>query len=157
MSEPTLKNSFNSKDIKIGIIGLGYIGLPLAIEFSMKYPTVGFDKNENRINQLKSGVDKTLEVTEQELKKAKISYTTESTGIAECNVYIVTVPTPVDKYNNPDMTSLASASKTVGSILNKGDLVIYESTVYPGATEEYCVPILEKESILKYNKDFLLV
>jgi len=154
MSEPTLKNSFNSKDIKIGIIGLGYIGLPLAIEFSMKYPTVGFDKNENRINQLKSGVDKTLEVTEQELKKAKLSYTTESTGIAECNVYIVTVPTPVDKYNNPDMTSLASASKTVGRILNKGDLVIYESTVYPGATEEYCVPILEKESILKYNKDF---
>ena len=139
---------------KIGIIGLGYIGLPLAIELSKKYPTVGFDKNRDRISQLKDGIDKTLEVEKKELNEAKITYTTEIKDIVDCNTYIVTVPTPVDKYNKPDMESLASASKMVGKILNAGDVVIYESTVYPGATEEFCVPILEKESGLTYNTDF---
>ena len=154
MSKSGLIKSSKLKEANIGIVGLGYIGLPLAIELSKKYTTIGFDKDEDRINQLINGIDKTLEVTEQKLNNAKISYTTESIHIADCNVYIVTVPTPVDKYNNPDLRPLASASKTVGSMLNKSDVVIYESTVYPGATEEYCVPILEKESGLEYNKDF---
>ena len=139
---------------KIAIIGLGYVGLPLAIEFSKKYPIIGFDKNGTRINDLEKGIDKTLEVPEKELKSSNISFTKESSNLSDCNVYIITVPTPVDKYYNPDMKPLASASKTVGEILSMGDLVIYESTVYPGATEEYCVPILEKISGLKYNKDF---
>ena len=142
------------KNKKIAIIGLGYVGLPLAIAFSKKYPTIGFDKNVTRINDLEKGIDKTLEVPEKELKSSNISFTKESSNLSDCNVYIITVPTPVDKYNNPDMKPLASASKTVGEILSMGDLVIYESTVYPGATEEYCVPILEKISGLKYNKDF---
>ena len=142
------------KNKKIAIIGLGYVGLPLAIAFSKKYPTIGFDKNVTRINDLEKGIDKTLEVPEKELKSSNISFTKESSNLSDCNVYIITVPTPVDKYNNPDMKPLASASKTVGGILSKGDIVIYESTVYPGATEEYCVPILEKTSGLKYNEDF---
>ena len=136
------------------MIGLGYVGLPLAIEFSKKYSTIGFDKNEDRINQLKDGIDKTLEVSKQTLKATKLFYSIESKEIADCNVYIVTVPTPVDKYNKPDLSPLASASLTVGKVLNIGDVVIYESTVYPSATEEYCVPILENESELKYNIDF---
>ena len=140
-----------NKKIKIGVIGLGYVGLPLAIEFSKKYSTIGFDKNEDRINQLKDGIDKTLEVSKQALKATKLFYSIESKDIADCNVYIVTVPTPVDKYNKPDLSPLASASLTVGKVLNIGDVVIYESTVYPSATEEYCVPILENESELKYN------
>ena len=142
------------KNIKIAIVGLGYVGLPLAVEFSKKYQAIGFDLNVERINQLKAGIDKTLEVSNDELKNTSIVFTTDIQAISDCNVYIITVPTPVDKYNNPDMKPLASASKTVGEILSMGDLVIYESTVYPGATEEYCVPILEKESGLKYNTDF---
>ena len=138
----------------IAVIGLGYVGLPLAVEFSKKYLTIGFDKNENRITQLKDGIDKTLEVTKQDLKASKLSYSTELKDIADCNVYIVTVPTPVDKFNNPDMSLLASASVTIGKVLKENDVVIYESTVYPGATEEFCVPILEKKSGLKYNNNF---
>jgi UDP-N-acetyl-D-glucosamine/UDP-N-acetyl-D-galactosamine dehydrogenase len=141
-------------DIKIAILGLGYVGLPLAIEFSKKYPTIGFDNNEERINQLKDGLDKTLEVDEKELKAANITYTTDIKDIVVCNTYIITVPTPVDKYNNPDMGPLASASAMVGKLLNADDVVIYESTVYPGATEEFCVPILERESGLTYNTEF---
>ena len=148
------KSQIQNRDASIAVIGLGYVGLPLAIEFSKKYPTVGFDKNEERIRQLIDGIDKTLEVEKKELNEAKITYTTEIKDIVDCNTYIVTVPTPVDKYNKPDMESLASASKMVGKILNAGDVVIYESTVYPGATEEFCVPILEKESGLTYNTDF---
>ena len=140
--------------IKIGIIGLGYVGLPLAIEFSKKYSVIGLDKDANRIKQLNDGIDKTLEVNKEELNVADIIYTVEVQDISDCNVYIITVPTPVDQYNNPDMLALNSASKMVGNILNKNDVIIYESTVYPGATEEYCVPILEKESGLKYNKEF---
>ena len=149
-----LKSKIQNRDACVAIIGLGYVGLPLAIEFSKKYPTVGFDLNEERIKQLKEDIDKTLEVDEKELNKTNITYTTEVKDIVDCNTYIITVPTPVDKYNNPDMEPLASASTTVGEILKIDDVVIYESTVYPGATEEFCVPILEKESNLKYNVDF---
>ena len=145
---------FKDNENKIGVVGLGYVGLPLAVEFSKKYQTIGFDKNNIRISELNTFIDKTLELTEEELKSADIKYTTELADISDCNIYIVTVPTPVDKYNNPDMSSLSDASKAIGSLLNLGDLVIYESTVYPGATEEYCVPILEIESKLKYNIDF---
>ena len=139
---------------KIAVIGLGYVGLPLALEFSKKYPTVGFDLNEERIRQLKKGLDKTLEINEKDLNTSDLSYTIDVTDIAKSNIYIITVPTPVDKYNNPDMEPLESASKKVGKVLQKDDIVIYESTVYPGATEEFCVPILKKESGLKYNTDF---
>jgi len=149
-----LRSRIHNQESKIGIIGLGYVGLPLAIEFSKQYPTVGFDKNKDRINQLKNGVDKTIEVSEKDLKSAKLTYSTKSKDIANCNVYIVTVPTPVNKFNNPDMSPLGSASTTVGKVLNKSDVVIYESTVYPGATEEFCVPILEQVSGLAYNTDF---
>ncbi len=154
MTINNLKSKIPNRDTSIAVIGLGYVGLPLAIEFSKKYPTVGFDKNRDRISQLKDGIDKTLEVEKKELNEAKITYTTEIKDIVDCNTYIVTVPTPVDKYNNPDMEPLASASTTVGKILKTDDVVIYESTVYPGATEEFCVPILEKESGLTYNTDF---
>ena len=149
-----LKSKIINRKLSIGIIGLGYVGLPLAIEFNKQYPTVGFDKNKDRINQLKEGTDKTLELSREELKASKLTCTFKPRNIADCNVYIVTVPTPVDKYNNPDMKPLATASCTVGKMLSKGDVVIYESTVYPGATEEFCVPIIEKESGLKYNIDF---
>lgn len=148
------KSKIQNRDACIAVIGLGYVGLPLAIELSKKYPTVGFDLNEERIKQLKEDIDKTLEVDKKELNETNITYTTEVKDIVDCNTYIITVPTPVDKFNKPDMNPLASASKSVGKVLNKADVVIYESTVYPGATEEFCVPILEKESGLKYNTDF---
>jgi len=138
----------------IAIIGLGYVGLPLAIEFSKKYQTYGFDKNKDRIKELKSGIDNTLEVNNTELSKSKITFSTELEDISHCDIYIITVPTPVDSYNNPDMSSLESASSVIGQVLGKNDLVIYESTVYPGATEQFCVPLLEKNSGLKYKKDF---
>ena len=154
MSIDNSQSRIQNRESKIAIIGLGYVGLPLAVEFSKKYPTVGFDSNEERIRQLKDGTDKTLLVDEKELNAAHLTYTMDFTEIEDCNTYIITVPTPVDKYNNPDMEPLASASKTVGKILNDSDVVIYESTVYPGATEEFCVPILEKESGLKFNTDF---
>jgi len=140
---------------KIGVIGLGYVGLPLSIEFSKKYETVGFDKDLNRITSLRNGIDKTLEIPADVLKKAKdLKITHNVKDIASCTVYIITVPTPVDNYNIPDMSALASASKMVGGVLNKNNVVIYESTVYPGATEEFCVPILEHKSGLRYNEDF---
>lgn len=139
----------------IGIIGMGYVGLPLAVEFGKKYPTIGFDINSNRIKELESGKDSTLEVEPEELKNVtKLKYTSELNHIAGCDVYIVTVPTPIDEFKQPDLTPLKSASQTVGKVLSKGNIVIYESTVYPGATEEVCVPILENESRLKFNLDF---
>ena len=149
-----IQSRIQNRESKIAIIGLGYVGLPLAIEFRKKYPTIGFDKNEERIKQLNNGIDKTLEVSKKKIKATNLLFTVNVKEIADCNVYIVTVPTPVNKYNNPDMSPLASASATVGRILNNNDIVIYESTVYPGATEEFCVPILEKESGLTYNTDF---
>ena len=140
---------------KIAIIGLGYVGLPLAVEFGKKYPTTGFDINGPRIAALISGHDSTLEVDEAELKQAsQLNYATDMEQLKSCNIYIVTVPTPIDNHKRPDLTPLEKASETVGKVLSKGDIVIYESTVYPGATEEVCVPILERHSGLTFNKDF---
>lgn len=139
----------------IGIIGLGYVGLPLAVEFGKVIDTLGFDINLERINELKRGRDRTLEVEPEELKKAgHLKFTSSREDIRRVNYFIVTVPTPVDEFKTPDLRPLESASKTVGSILKKGDIVIYESTVFPGCTEEVCVPVLEKESGLTFNKDF---
>jgi len=143
------------KNKKIALIGLGYVGLPLAVEFGKKRIVVGFDINKNRIDELKKGIDTTLETTKQELKNAiHLSYTTSLDNIKDCTIFIITVPTPIDKYKRPDLTPLEKSSESVGKILKKGDIVIYESTVYPGATEEVCVPILEQQSGLKFNKDF---
>ncbi|MDA9029442.1 nucleotide sugar dehydrogenase [Candidatus Pseudothioglobus singularis] len=143
------------KEVKIAVIGLGYVGLPLAIEFGKSYKTLGFDINKSRINELLVGFDRTLEISSKGLKLSKkLKYTSKTQDIKDCNIYIITVPTPVNKFNKPDLTSLLKASKIVGSLLGKEDIVIYESTVYPGATEEECVPILEKYSKLSFNKDF---
>ncbi|MDD3466163.1 MAG: Vi polysaccharide biosynthesis UDP-N-acetylglucosamine C-6 dehydrogenase TviB [Campylobacterales bacterium] len=142
-------------DYKIAIIGLGYVGLPLAVEFGKKYDVVGFDINQARIDELKNGVDRTLEVDSKGLKSAtRLSYSTHINDIEKCNVYIITVPTPVDEHKRPDLTPLIKASETVGKALKKGDIVVYESTVYPGCTEEDCVPVLERVSGLKFNEDF---
>lgn len=145
-------------DIKIGVIGLGYVGLPLARLFSTKYPTIGYDLNEKRVNDLMSGHDMTLEVKEELLNDAIINHgftcTSNLEDIKDCNVYIVAVPTPVDENNRPDLKPLWNASETVGKVISKGDIVIYESTVYPGVTEEECIPVVEKISGLKYNIDF---
>jgi UDP-N-acetyl-D-glucosamine/UDP-N-acetyl-D-galactosamine dehydrogenase len=142
-------------DLRIAIIGLGYVGLPLAVEFGKKGPVIGFDINQNRINELKNGQDHTLEVSPEELQKAKqLSFSANLDDLKESNFFIVTVPTPVDQVNRPDLTPLRKASETVGQALKKGDIVVYESTVYPGATEEVCIPILEKISGLKFNQDF---
>ena len=168
-SQPTTDNSS-----KIAVIGLGYVGLPLAVAFAKKYPVVGFDINQKRIGELMSCKDFTLEVSDEELQEVIKQFPSSggvsasadgvvSTGlhcsatlsdIADCNIYIVTVPTPVDKYNRPDLTPLYKASETVGKVLKKGDIVVYESTVYPGVTEDECVPVLEKVSGLKFNVDF---
>jgi UDP-N-acetyl-D-galactosamine dehydrogenase len=140
---------------KIAIIGLGYVGLPLAVEFGKKYTTVGFDIDTNRIKELSNHYDRTLEVDEAGLKSSlQLSYSADINALSDCNVFIITVPTPVDKYNKPDLTPLRKASETVGKVLSKGDIVVYESTVYPGATEEECVPVLEEVSGMKYNIDF---
>ncbi len=144
-----------AKDTRIAVIGLGYVGLPLAVEFGKKYPTIGFDVNRSRINALISGNDSTLEVDTAALESAThLSYTTDVDKLKTCNVYIVTVPTPIDDNKHPDLSPLEKASETVGKVLSKDDIVIYESTVYPGATEEVCVPILEKHSGLTFNKNF---
>lgn len=139
---------------KIAVIGLGYVGLPLAIEFAKKYPTCGFDISVDRVDELRGGNDHTLEADEEELKKSTILFTNELDDIRDCNIYIVAVPTPTDRYNKPDLTPLYKTSETVGKVLSKGDIVIYESTVYPGVTEEECVPVLEKISGMTYNEDF---
>ena len=142
-------------DIKLAIVGLGYVGLPLAVEFGKKRSVLGFDINQKRIKELQGGVDHTLEVSSEELAEAgKLAYSADSAELAKCNVFIVTVPTPIDDYKQPDLTPLIKASETIGKVLKKGDIVIYESTVYPGATEEDCVPVLEKFSGLTFNKDF---
>ena len=144
-----------SKDKKIAVIGLGYVGLPLAIEFGKIRQTIGFDISEERISELKNNVDATLEIDSKSFKKSKfLKFTSRIDDIKECRIYIVTVPTPIDKVNNPDLSPLIKATTTVAQVLKKGDIVIYESTVFPGCTEEVCVPILEKESNLKYNEGF---
>lgn len=143
------------ENIRIGIIGLGYVGLPLAVEFGKKITTIGFDINQKRISDLSNNIDSTLECTEGELRQAKkLTYTSELEILRDCNFFIVTVPTPIDKHKQPDLTPLIKASESISNILKKGDIVVYESTVYPGATEEICVPILEKNSGLVFNSDF---
>ena len=143
------------QEVKLAIIGLGYVGLPLAVEFGKRRSVVGFDINQQRIDALKAGHDATLEVSDDELKEAsQLAYSASLDDLKSCNVFIVTVPTPIDEHKQPDLTPLIKASETIGSALKKGDIVIYESTVYPGATEEDCVPVLEKISGLKFNVDF---
>jgi len=148
-------------DTKIAVIGLGYVGLPLAVEFAKKFDVVGFDINEGRIAELRQGIDRTLEIEEDKLKavlgrkdNVGLTFANELEKIKDRNLFIVTVPTPIDKYNKPDFTPLIAASKSVGKVLSKGDIVVYESTVFPGATEEICIPELEKMSGLKFNNDF---
>lgn len=143
------------QEVKLAIIGLGYVGLPLAVEFGKCRSVVGFDINKQRIDALKAGRDATLEVSDDEMKEAvQLVYSASLDDLKSCNVFIVTVPTPIDEHKQPDLTPLIKASETIGSVLKKGDIVIYESTVYPGATEEDCVPVLEKVSGLKFNVDF---
>ena len=142
-------------DLKIAIIGLGYVGLPLAVEFGKQVPVIGFDIHQKRIDELKSGQDHTLEVSPEELKQAsKLSYSADLAELKDCNFFIVTVPTPIDDFKQPDLTPLIKASTSIGQVLKKGDVVVYESTVYPGATEEVCIPVLEKQSGLIFNQDF---
>jgi UDP-N-acetyl-D-galactosamine dehydrogenase len=148
---------FDLNKVKIGMIGLGYVGLPLAVEFGKILPVVGLDISKKRIAELKAGKDSSLEVEPEELvKSTKLSYTSEplDKDFSSCNFYIVTVPTPIDEFKRPDLSPLVSASNTLGKIVKKGDVVVFESTVYPGATEEVCIPIIERESGLKFNKDF---
>ena len=163
MTEVDKKEYKLEENIKIAVIGLGYVGLPLARLFATKYAVIGFDINEDRVNSLKSGTDTTLEVDDETLQKVLVDNSIAKMGLyctttlndtADCNYFIITVPTPVDKNNRPDLTPLYKSSESVGKVLKKGDIVIYESTVYPGVTEEQCVPVLEKISGLKFNEDF---
>lgn len=144
----------NILDKQIIVVGLGYVGLPLAVELAKKFKVIGYDVNSTRINELKSSLDKTKEVSSEELKNSKLIFTDDIKLISSKDIYIVTVPTPIDDSNHPDLRPIESASRTVGKSISKGTVVIYESTVYPGTTEEFCVPILEKESGLKHNQDF---
>ena len=143
------------KNTKIGIIGLGYVGLPLAVEFGKQYPTVGLDLKKDRVDELSAGSDNTLEVTSEELAEARqLDFSSSPEALADCNVYIVTVPTPIDSHNQPDLSYLKGASESVGGLVRIGDVVIFESTVFPGATEEVCIPVIEEVSGLEYNRDF---
>ena len=146
---------FSLRNLRIGVIGLGYVGLPLAVEFGRHFRTVGFDIKPQRIAELRKGKDSTLETTRAELKAAdRLTFTSDLKDLKPCRVFIVTVPTPIDNYKRPDLTPLVKASETVAKVLKKGDVVVYESTVYPGCTEEICVPILERDSGLVFNRDF---
>src|SRR5664279_2455685 len=143
------------RNCRVGVVGLGYVGLPLAVEFGKHFDTVGFDVKPERIKQLRAGKDLTLETSRAELRAAtRLQYTDQLSDLKRCKVFIVTVPTPIDDYKRPDLTPLVKASETVGKVLKRGDVVVYESTVYPGCTEEICVPILERVSRLKFNVDF---
>lgn len=147
--------SFSLDNAKIGIIGLGYVGLPLAVEFGKKFETLGFDINKARVAELNSGADSTLECSPAELKEAsQLTYSASKGDLKSCNIYIVTVPTPIDEHKQPDLTPLVKASEMLGTVVNKDDIIIYESTVYPGATEEACLPVVEQVSGLTFNKDF---
>ena len=146
---------FDINNLRVGVVGLGYVGLPLAIEFGKRYPTVGFDIDAGRIAELEAGNDSTLEVAADEMAEAKLlSYSSDAASLADCNFHVVTVPTPIGEGNRPLLTALKSASQTLGGVIKKGDVVVYESTVYPGLTEEVCVPIIERASGLTLNKDF---
>ena len=143
------------KNVKIGIIGLGYVGLPLAVEFGKKFPCLGFDINDSRVAELKLGIDATLECSSEELSESThLKYSATKSDLKHCNIYIVTVPTPINEHNQPDLTPLIKASEMLGAVVDVGDVIIYESTVYPGATEEECIPIVERVSGLTFNKDF---
>jgi UDP-N-acetyl-D-galactosamine dehydrogenase len=145
----------SSRDLKLAVVGLGYVGLPLAVEFSKKRTVVGFDVNKRRVNELNSGIDRNLEFKRKQLNKIKkLKFTSNIKDLISVNCYIICVPTPIDKFKKPDLKILLKASEIIGKIINKGDLIIYESTVYPGCTEEECVPVLEKFSKLEFNKDF---
>ena len=145
----------NLRKCRVGVVGLGYVGLPLAVEFGKHFDTIGFDVKPDRIAELRSGRDSTLEVSRRELgAAARLTFTTSLADLKRCRVFVITVPTPIDEYKRPDLTPLVRASESVGRVLKKGDIAIYESTVYPGCTEEVCVPILERESGLKFNRDF---
>jgi UDP-N-acetyl-D-galactosamine dehydrogenase len=149
--------SLDLQKIRIGVVGLGYVGLPLAVEFGRKYPTVGFDVKDSRVEELKGGRDSTLEVPQDELADSKnLEFTADAADLADCNFYIVTVPTPIGDGNRPLLTPLRNASTTISDALKPGDVVVYESTVYPGATEEFCVPFLENGSGMKMNEDFFV-
>jgi UDP-N-acetyl-D-galactosamine dehydrogenase len=149
--------SFDLTSISIGVVGLGYVGLPLAVEFGRKYPTIGFDVKQSRIDELLAGTDSTLEVSDGQLAEAEnLTFSASADELAGCNFYIVTVPTPIGDGNRPLLTPLRNASKAIGGVLKKGDTVVYESTVYPGATEEFCIPFLEKESGLTLDEDFFV-
>jgi UDP-N-acetyl-D-galactosamine dehydrogenase len=155
MTHDVGSSSPSRDDTRIGVIGLGYVGLPLALEFGKLYDTVGFDLNGGRIAELRAGVDRTLEADAEALKAAaRLAYTDAAEDLRACNVFIVTVPTPIDTAKRPDLRPLVGASRTIGAVLKKGDVVVYESTVYPGATEEVCVPVLEEVSGLTFNEDF---
>ena len=150
-----LENPFTRTPTRIGVIGLGYVGLPLAVALAEKYEVVGFDIDAERISELQSGHDRTLETSAEELLGARsLAFASDESGLRTCNVFIVTVPTPIDRYKRPDLTALLAASRTVGRVIAKGAVVIFESTVYPGATEEDCIPVIEAESGLKFNADF---
>jgi len=145
----------NLAEQKIAVVGLGYVGLPLAVEFGKIYSTIGFDINQSRVDELNRGEDSTLEVEPEHLKSSEnLTFTTKLDDLKDCSIYIVTVPTPIDKNKRPDLTPLEKSSAAISSVLSKGDIVIYESTVFPGCTEEVCVPILEKGSGLKFNENF---
>ena len=149
--------NFNEKELRIGIIGLGYVGLPLAVAFGKKCETVGFDINDTRIREINSGTDSTNELSADEIEEAsKLSVTSDLNALACCNFYIVTVPTPIDGFKRPDLRPLRGASEQLGLLLAPGDIVVYESTVYPGLTEEICIPILESTSNLSHNVDFFV-
>jgi UDP-N-acetyl-D-galactosamine dehydrogenase len=149
--------TFDINNLRIGVVGLGYVGLPLAVEFGKQYDTVGFDVKAERIAELEAGSDSTLEASPDELRSAiKLSYTSDAAALADCNFYVVTVPTPIGDSNRPLLTPLKKASETLGGVIKKGDIVVYESTVYPGATEDFCVPIVEQHSGLKMNEDFFI-
>lgn len=147
--------SISLEKATIGIIGLGYVGLPLAVEFGKKFKTIGFDINQSRVAELCDGVDSTLECSSDELKEAlTLNYSASTEDLKKCNIYIVTVPTPIDEHKQPDLTPLVKASEMLGKVIGKGDIIIYESTVYPGATEETCIPVVERVSGLRFNNDF---
>ncbi|MBA6296955.1 Vi polysaccharide biosynthesis UDP-N-acetylglucosamine C-6 dehydrogenase TviB [Colwellia sp. MB02u-9] len=147
--------SFTFDSVKIGVIGLGYVGLPLAVEFGKRFNTLGFDIDQGRVSELKKGVDRTLECSSEELGSAtKLSYSAIKEDLKSCNIYIVTVPTPIDEHKQPDLTPLIKASEMLGGVIGKSDIIVYESTVYPGATEEECIPVVERVSGLKFNQDF---
>jgi len=149
------RKKFSLRNLSVGVVGLGYVGLPLAVEFGKHFKTVGFDINARRVDELRSGHDSTLEVESHELEAAdRLSYTSRLEDLKSCRVFIVTVPTPIDGYKRPDLTPLERASESLGKVIKKGDVVVYESTVYPGCTEEVCVPILERVSGLRFNQDF---